>query len=339
VLVLLAVAAVSVTYTAYNFKAAFPQASINLRYSKDQISRMASEFLAGRGLPVEGFRQLTLFDPDETASLYLEREVGLEQANRLMAKEVAVWRWRARWFRPPDKEEMTVWLSPEGRLVGFEHQIREDAPGARLSKEKARAIAEEFLRSQTAAPQRLIEEQLEQRPNRFDYQFTWEQEGFKAHQATNRRTVTIQGDQVGGYREFLHIPESWKRDFAKMRAANELYSQIATGLYVPLVIAAVVLIVIWVRQKRLAWRPLLILSAVVGGLMMLNEWNQLPFFIDQAPTSTPYYETISIGLLRGLGAGVFVFFYVIQAAAAGEPLYRRAQPEQLSLAAGFAARG
>ena len=339
VLVLLALAAMSVAYTAYNFKAAFPQASINLRYSKDQISAMAGQFLNQQGLRLDGFHQLTLFDPDQTGSLYLERELGLEEANRLMRAEVPVWRWRARWFRPPEKEEMTVWLSPEGRLVGFEHQIREDAKGARLTKEQARAIAESFLRRQTATPQRFIEEQLQQRPNRYDYLFTWEQEGFKAKEATHRRSVTVQGDQVGAYQEFLHVPEKWKRDFATMRAANDLYSQIAVGLYVPLILGAVVLIIIWIRRKDLDWRSLVLISTVVGGLMMLNEWNQLPFFIDQTSTSTPYYETLVIGLLRGLGAGVFVFLYVILAAAAGEPLYRRAQPMQLSLASGFAWRG
>jgi membrane protease YdiL (CAAX protease family) len=339
VVFLLAVAAMSVAYTAYNFKAAFPQASINLRYSKDQISSMAGRFLNERGLRVDGFHQLTLFDPDQTGSLYLERELGLEEANRLMRAEVPVWRWRARWFRPPDKEEMTVWLSPEGRLVGFEHQIRETDAGARLTKEQARAIAERFLRQQTSTPQRFIEEQLQERPNRYDYLFTWEQEGFKAKEATNRRSVTVQGDQVGAYQEFLHVPEKWKRDFATMRAANDLYSQIATGLYVPLILGALVLIIIWIRRKDLDARSLLVVSTVVGGLMMLNEWNQLPFFIDQTSTSTPYYETLAIGLLRGLGAGVFVFLYVILAAAAGEPLYRRAQPGQLSLASGFAWRG
>lgn len=339
VLVLLALAAMSVAYTAYNFKAAFPQASINLRYSKDQISAMAGRFLNQQGLRLDGFHQLTLFDPDETGSLYLERELGLEEANRLMRAEVPVWRWRARWFRPPEKEEMTVWLSPEGRLVGFEHQIREDSKGARLTKEQARAIAESFLRRQTATPQRFIEEQLQQRPNRYDYLFTWEQEGFKAKEATHRRSVTVQGDQVGAYQEFLHVPEKWKRDFARMRAANDLYAQIAVGFYVPLILGAVVLIIIWIRRKDLDWRSLVLISTVVGGLMMLNEWNQLPFFIDQTSTSTPYYETLAIGLLRGLGYGVFVFLYVILAAAAGEPLYRRAQPGELSLASGFAWRG
>jgi hypothetical protein len=35
---------------------------------------------------MDGFHQLTLFDPDETASLYLERELGITEANRRDAR-------------------------------------------------------------------------------------------------------------------------------------------------------------------------------------------------------------------------------------------------------------
>src|SRR5574341_1390663 len=127
VLAAVLVAAVSTIYIRLNFFAAFPEASINLRYSKVEITQMADRFLQDRGLTTRGFRQLTLFDPDEESRIYLEREMGLQEANRLMQDQVAVWRWRARWFRPPQQEELVVFLSPTGRLVGFERVIPEAA--------------------------------------------------------------------------------------------------------------------------------------------------------------------------------------------------------------------
>src|SRR5215813_4288251 len=101
----------STGYVWRNYDAAFPQASLTLPLSSQQITARATEFLNQRGLSPAGFRNLTLFDPDEEARLYLERELGLEEANRLMASKVPVWRWRARWFRPPDKEELVVFLA------------------------------------------------------------------------------------------------------------------------------------------------------------------------------------------------------------------------------------
>jgi membrane protease YdiL (CAAX protease family) len=338
-LVALVIIALSAVYVWYNYRAAFPQASLDLRYSREQITERALTFLKTCGLNPAGFRNLTLFDADDDARLFLEREVGLEQANRLMQGEVSVWRWRARWYKPPEKEEMRVWLSPDGRLRGFEHVIAETASGARLDKDAARSRAEEFLRSQTSQPHRLIEEQLEQKPNRHDYVFTWEREGFEVRGAKYRRTVEIYGDRLGAYHEFLHVPEQWERDFTALRSKNILYTQIAQAFYVPLILAAIIVHIQAIRRREVPWRPLILLCAVVGALMVANQWNALPFFLDGMPTSTSVPESVLIGLLQGLGAGVGVFFYVMFAAAPGETLYRSAYPRLLSLPAGLSRLG
>ena len=332
-LIVVAITAASAMYTWRNYGAAFPEASINLRYSKEEITRMAERFLRHRELSTACYRNLTLFEPDDAASTYLERELDLTQANRLMQDQVSVWRWRARWFRPPEQEEMHVYLSPAGKLVGFQHTIPEAATGARLDKDAARRLASDFLSQQTRAPHRLIEEQLRERPARFDYSFTWEQKGFQAKDATYRRTVVVQGGRIGHYSEFLHIPEQWRRDFAALRSKNELYAQVATALYLPLVLAAVVLVIQAFRRRQLRWRPLVAIAGAVGVLMILNRWNMLPFFVDQMPTSSPLSKSLVFGLLQGLGAGVGVFFYVILAAAAGAPLYGRSQPGHAALRA------
>ena len=152
VLVVLVVAAACIAYTTLNFQAAFPEASIDLRLSKPEITALGEKFLRSQGLAAENFRQLTLFDSDETARTYLERELGVTEANRLMQGEVAVWRWRARWFRPPQQEEMLVYLSPTGVLIGFVHVIPEAAAGARLDKDAARRLAEGFLLARAGPP-------------------------------------------------------------------------------------------------------------------------------------------------------------------------------------------
>ena len=77
VLAAILVAAASLAYAFTNYRAAFPQASIDLQYSKDEITRLAETFLTQQDLSTQGFRNLTLFDPDDDARLYLERELGL----------------------------------------------------------------------------------------------------------------------------------------------------------------------------------------------------------------------------------------------------------------------
>ena len=339
ILAVLAIVVLSVIYARLNFTRAFPQASIDLRYSRDQITTMAADFLAARGLAPSGFRNVTVFDSEETARTYLERELGLEQANRLMGAEVPVWRWRARWLKPPEKEERIVWLTPSGTLVGFHHVIPEAEPGARLTQDQALRLAEQFLAARTRTPQRLIEQQRLERPNRYDYLFTWERENYKIKDATYRRSIVVQGGRVGEYREGLHIPEQWERDYAALRSRNDLFASIANTLYVPLALAALAVIIGAVRRRAIVWRPVLLVSGSAGILMVLNQWNSLAFTIDQMPTSATLGEMVSLGILQGLGVGVLVFFYVAIPGAAGEPLYRRMSPGRLPLRIAFSPQG
>src|SRR5579885_68048 len=331
--------AVCAVYIWTNYAQAFPQASLELKVSKSQITKRASEFARRQGWSLDGFRNITVFDPDDNARLYLERELGLDEANRLMRGRVSVWRWRVRWFRPPEPEEFIVFLSPDGAIAGFNHAIAEAAAGARLSPAQARDIAARFVASRTSQPLRLVEDRLEQKPNRYDYSFTWEDEGFHAKAATYRRTVVVQGDRVGRYAEFLYIPEAWTREFAAVRSKNDLYAAIAQACWIPLILAAIAVGIRALRRKAAPWRPLTLIAAVVGGLVVINHLNSLPFLVDEFPTSSPYSQTILLLLLQGLGAGVGTFFYVSIAAVAGEPLYAADRPGGLSLRNAFTRRG
>jgi hypothetical protein len=62
-------------YVLSNYSAAFPEASIDLKLSKDQITTRAGAFLRAQGRN-RRLRQPDLFDPT-TTRLFLEREVGL----------------------------------------------------------------------------------------------------------------------------------------------------------------------------------------------------------------------------------------------------------------------
>ncbi len=338
-LLVLVLIAAATLYTLRNYNAAFPQASLDLKYSKGEITALAERVLAEQGLSPKGFRNLTLFDPDESARLFLEHEVGLTEANRLMQGEVSVWRWRARWFRPPDEEELIVRLSPTGKLVGFRHVIPEAQPGARLDRDAARRLAQEYLNHRTSLPHRLIEETTEERPARLDRVFTWEREGFHVKDATYRWTVVIQGDKIGSYSEYLKVPERWDREYAAMRSANELYTDIAQAFYLVLILAAMAVLIRALQRRDVRWGPLVTICSVATGVAVLNQWNMLPFFVDSMPTSMAYREMILLGVLQGLGTGVFYFFFIILGAAPGEPLYRGMMPDRLRLTAGLSPRG
>jgi hypothetical protein len=319
----------------YNYRAAFPQASLELKLSPAAIATEARQFVWQRGWRVDDFRQVTVFEPDDDTRLFLERQLGLAEANRLMSDEVVVWQWRVRWYRPPQREEVRVWLTPDGRIAGFDHTIPEDAPGAHLAREEARGIAAAHV----PAGYRLVDEQSEEKPRRIDHVFEYERENFNIEGATYRRQLVVRGAELAASRQYLKIPEQWRREFTAARSKNLLFAQIAQAFYVPLIVVAIIVLIQGLRRRQLHYRPLVRASALIALLMVLTEWNNLPLSLDSLPSSTAIPEATALLLFQGIGAGVAVFFYVILAAAPGEWLYRRRFPHLLPPGTALSAAG
>src|SRR5580658_9824879 len=87
------------------FFQAFPEASIHFQVSRDEALNRAKTFLIQHGAALDGYQSTIVFSVDDKTKTYLERTVGLEQANKLMSTEVNAWYWEVRFFRPQQKEE------------------------------------------------------------------------------------------------------------------------------------------------------------------------------------------------------------------------------------------
>ncbi|HXP78621.1 MAG TPA: hypothetical protein VN976_01845, partial [Verrucomicrobiae bacterium] len=246
-----------VAYT-YFFRA-FPEASVEFKVPRADALALAKQFAAAQGAQLGGYDSSIVFEVDDTAKTYLEREVGLQQANQMMANEVHIWYWQTRFFRPLQKEEFDVRVDPAGGIVGYNHELEEAAPGARLERAAAQAAAESFLRDTLHADLSLYDFREEEanpteRPARRDWSFSWERRGFRAKDAPYRLTVTLAGDRVSGYNEFLKVPEAWSRDYEHLRSSNNVLEFIALIPYAFLIGGCLYVIVSLGRRGLLEWR-------------------------------------------------------------------------------------
>ena len=73
------------------FFRAFPEASVDFRVSRAEAQKRAKKFVEGLGENLGGYQSTIVFDVDENAKTYLERELGLQQANHLMSSELNIW--------------------------------------------------------------------------------------------------------------------------------------------------------------------------------------------------------------------------------------------------------
>src|SRR5271170_4579478 len=139
---------VGVVFAQKYFFQAFPEASVDFKVSRAEALTRAKKFVGSLGEDVSGYQSAIVFDVDDNAKTYLEREVGLKQANQLMSSELNIWYWNVRFFRPKQEEEFFVRVSPAGEIVGYDHKIEEARAGASPDRAAAEAAAQDFLRNQ-----------------------------------------------------------------------------------------------------------------------------------------------------------------------------------------------
>jgi hypothetical protein len=322
------------------FFQAFPETSVEFKVPRAAALEQAKQFAAAQGAPLGGYDSTIVFDVDDTAKTYLEREVGLDQANQMMKNDVHIWYWQTRFFRPLQKEEFDVRVDPAGNVVGYTHQLEEAAPGARLERDVAQAVAESFLFDSPHADLsgyefREEEANSTERPNRRDWSFSWERRGFRAKDAPYRLTVTLAGDRVNGYVEFLKVPEAWKLGYDRLRVSNNLFEYIALLPYAFLLGGCLFLIISLGRRGLLEWRTGLALGIFLTVLFFLMTMNQWPLERAGYDTNTPYSSFFLSQVGQAVLLSVVSALLVVLAVVPGEPLYRVSQPDKIRLEVGF----
>jgi membrane protease YdiL (CAAX protease family) len=326
------------------FFRAFPEASVDFRVSRDEALARAQRFASGLGEDVNSYKSAIIFDLDENAKTYLERELGLQQANRMMSSELNIWYWDVRFFKPQQEEEFHVRVSPGGEVVGYDHKIPEARAGPSLVRNEAEAMARNFLRGKLGIDLNVWdslpeEANSEKKPNRLDWSFTWEKHGFRAKDAPYRLQAAIHGDRVGSTQQYLQVPEAWTRSYKRLRSANDTLELVFTVPYLILLGTAVWLAIRLTNRGQTSWRGAILLGAIVATLLFLQNLNEWPLWGASYDTNASYGSFLALKLGAALLTSVATAITITLVLPAGEPLYRASQPNRLQLSKTFTWRG
>ncbi|MGH9363829.1 MAG: hypothetical protein ACRD1B_00995 [Thermoanaerobaculia bacterium] len=340
ILICLAVILAGAAVTGVLFRRAFPEASIEFRVGRQEARALAEKFLAERRKKIADHRFAGRFGVEEEPKVYLERELGLERASDFYGRDAKVWRWEMRWFRSGVTEEERVALSPLGDLVSFQSILRDDAPGASLPREEARAISRRFLEERGLGVHlKSVEARPVVRPHRTEWIFVDERDDLRMGEATVRYATTVSGNELTGFQEFVHVPESWQRDYRRLRSRNEAAGQAATlGLFLTFLAMLGVLISKIVR-KDVPWRLVAMFGGVAFLLALLSAANGLPLSLYEYDTASPLSDHIAKRLLFGFLGALATGAGIALVVAAAEPIYRERFPAQLSLRSLLSRRG
>lgn len=323
------------------YERAIPQAAVELEVTRRQADSIGRAFAVALGADLGAFRQGTIFDGNTEALVFLQRSLGLDSASAWARARVPVWTWNVRWFKPQAKEEWRVAVGVDGTVARFTHLVEEAAPGATLTQDSARALAEGFLRSRGWSLERftLVEASSEKRDRRTDHHFTWELKGSTiawrsggpaAGSGSVRLAVDIAGDGIGRYSHFLKVPEGFSRDLEQTQSVGGVLAVGALLLTFGLVLAALGIAI--ARQKRgdVRWGVALALAgftAVLGLGAGASMWPSIEFTYR---TEIQWAAYVVLMLVAGLFIAAIYGLWALFTVAAGESLGRETFPGSLA---------
>ena len=313
---------------------AFPSAALDLKLTRQEALERGGLALQDTGFDTSGYISAVSFSGGGWASRYLQQTLGIPETNRrLQSEDLPLWHWYGRWYRPLQKEEYSVSLSPRGRVYGFSHTIEEDAPGAALEQPAAREIAEAYLTKNQAWKADEWEEvaasSSTQSSGRVDHYFSWKRRDFKAGEAELRIAMSVQGDQLGSYSYWIKVPEDFTRHAAEQQNRANLIDSLSsliviTGLTFIGVLAFVLSLFRHALPRRSAYR-VAVLVGVVGFLAALNA---LVLYKISYSTTESYaqfwFETIFYMPISAAITTVYIFILW----SGGERLGKLAWPRQ-----------
>ena len=323
------------------YDSAFPSASLNLQITRSDAQRIGERFLKSRGFDLSKYQSAITFGYDSEGKEFLERNLGLRTANKLMAGKVKTWYWRVRWFKPLQEEEFSARISPAGEVIGFSHTIPENAKGKDLPHEEAGRIARGFLISQGLNPDRYqsSSDSSKKLPNRTDHYFEWKETGFDEKGATNRIYVSIAGDSVRSFGYFLKVPESWERKVANESGKGDLLMTIAEAFAAILGIALLGTFLMAVTRRIIRWRFTLILAGALVAVQVAGSLNSMPImrsFYSTTESMGSFFGSQIVTIITG-AIGIALAMFVL--GSSGDAVQRLAMPDRTPISALLTRRG
>lgn len=358
-LTLLAVAVVAGALFFSHLGELWPLARVDLLADRGTLEAEARRELAERRLDVTGYRAASRLVVDDAVLDYLERAFGFERAQELIADGLPVYLYEVHFKRQGEPDRFWATLHPRQSLVGWGRTVQEDAPGARLGKDEARALAEAAVRALKTpfeAPletpgasegegggefspweERGAAEQL--LPARVDHQIAFERVLSKSPDLRERLVVTVAGDRVSAVDRGLVVPGEALRA-ARRRRAPVVALQTA-GFLALGVLAVVAFTVFLTRLRAGAARlgPPVVWAALVGGCFLVTEALQGASLLLAWDPLWPWWVSVARFLGIAAAGGGFITLILLVVISAGDALDREVADGRRGASLWLAGRG
>jgi sigma-B regulation protein RsbU (phosphoserine phosphatase) len=322
-----------------------PSASFDLRLSRGEIMERAEAYLQDLGYDPGAMQQDAWSSFDANTHIFLQLQLGLRGANAaLRADSLPAHHWFVHWYdrsvaRSQNRERFRLWMTPRGRVLGFEHVIRDSVSLPSLGHDEAQALAEIFLgrKGLDLSGFFLRTSSDHKQLNRVDYRFVWA----KRDTAVDSRIwVRVQGNEIGGFRREFEPAGTFQRIFTER---NTFWTLMTTASFVSVFLLFFFIVILFLRKyhagevgTRTAFMVFLGFF-LIGAVQTLNEFSRIGSGVGMGDINEYNVRLVTFVFSVAI-VQLFLAVLVFAAWSVGESSSRSLWPEKLRAADSFLSR-
>ncbi len=314
-----------------------PEGGLDLRYSRSEIMEKGAEYLRSLGYAPGSYQQDCWLEIDSKAESFLQAKFGLAQSNAMVkADSLPVYSWHMSWYdrkvsRSQALETFRLWMSPAGRVTGFDHFISDTARGTSLPEEEAREKAFTVLEHQGFINGQYVLKTSSQtrQQNRLDHQFVWARGDSSFEIQVSAR---VQGDEVGSYRVEFIPGSTFQKTYSEVSTTATFLVMGSFAVFFLLFFFIVILFLKKYHEGEVGTRTGIIILAALFILAVLAEVNQYPAMGQslQMGDLNKFNTRIISFIINVFIFQVFLSVMVFAAWSVGESSSRTVWPEKMT---------
>jgi len=205
-------------------------------------------------------------------------------------------------------EEYRLSLQKQNIIFRTLHILPETDPGAQLTEEQARIIAQKVLTEQFNFDPSILEEIsaiAEQQPARKDWIFTFADHAiYPLEKGQARINIVVSGDMVTDSYRYIHVPEEWERNEQnKQNVAGIINILCSLLLSIFFIVGSAIAITQW-QYLTISRKTVMTTFGILLVLFMGTIVNEWPRIIGKFNTSEPFANQ----LFQTFSALIFMSF-------------------------------
>jgi hypothetical protein len=256
-----------------------PLASVDLRKSRAEILEEASSFLSSRGYTLKGLHQDGWFSLDAASHMYFQVREGIERANAILrADSLPTHHWFVWWYdagvaKSQGQEQFYVWMSPGGRVLGYQHIIMDSVPRPSMDSAAAQALARSTLEREGVALEGFTLQTSTdiKLAHRTDHRFVWTRSDSTAELSV---WVRIQGNEVGGFRLTFEPTGGFRKRLTEATTSYTLISVVSIAVVFLLILFIIALFLKKYHEGEVGTRTGAVVFFVVFAISVLEVLNR-----------------------------------------------------------------